>query len=114
MTTRKVKFKGGVYPMELTMLAFRNWERLTGRKMSDVGELLKEGEAISASNLVDLLTLIHCGIVDSCEDEGIEFPFTLNKFVRQCTPAEIQELTASISIEVPESENTGQPLSIAE
>lgn len=108
MTTRKVIFKGEEYPIGLTMLAFRNWEKLTGRKMSDVGELLKEGE-VTAENLCDLLALIHCGITDACEEAERVFPFTLNQFIRKCEPQEIEQLTASISIEVPESENTGQP-----
>lgn len=111
MTTRKVKFKGVDYPIDYNMYVWKSWKQLTGREMSEIGELLRPDKAPSTEDLCDVLALVFCGIQASCKAENIEFDYDFDKFLMQCNPQEINNLTSSLSaIGAPESaKNTGQP-----
>lgn len=102
---KKILYKDKEYPIQFNFLVFKEWEKETGKKLSELGLLATESGAVEA---VDALTLLYFAVCDACEESEVEFNFTLKQFIRGVEPSKIGEMMSLI--ELGEStENKGQP-----
>jgi hypothetical protein len=105
--SRKLLFCGVEYPLQFNFLVFKNWERETGKKLSQLGVIADESGAVEA---VDALTLLYFAVQDACEENEIEFNYSLKAFVRKVDMTKLQDLISLIDLTDGEgSENKGQP-----
>ena len=100
-----ILFQGKEYPLQFNFLVFANWERQTGKKISELSSLSQDSGAVEA---VDALTLLFFAVQDSCEEKGIEFEVKLSQFIRGVKPDEIGEMMSKINLGDDE-ENKRQP-----
>ncbi len=104
--SKKILFKSEEYPLQFNFLVFKEWEKETGKKLSELGNIGNEAGAVEA---VEVLTLLFLAINDACEEQGLTFPYTLKQFIRGVNPNELAELTQLIEVGDGE-ENKGQPV----
>lgn len=102
---KKILFDGKEYPLQFNFLVFRNWEKETGQKISDLGILATGTGAVEA---VDALTLLFFAVQDACEETETDFPYTLKQFIRKVDITKLGEMMQLIELG-DESENKGQP-----
>ena len=100
---KMILFEGSEYPIQFNMLVFKAWEKETGLKISDLGNLATGTGAVEA---VDALTLLFFAVQDACEEKEIDFPFTLKQFIRK---VDISQLGEMMSLIGDGSENKRQP-----
>lgn len=103
---KKLVYKEVEYPLQFNFLVFKNWEKETGSKISELGALAADTGAVGA---VDVLTLLFFAVQDACEEQGIDFPFTLKQFIRGIDIAKLEDMTKLIDLsDGGEVENKGQ------
>tara|TARA_R110000868_G_scaffold397642_1_gene670404 strand:- start:635 stop:964 length:330 start_codon:yes stop_codon:yes gene_type:complete len=100
-----ILFNGIEYPLQFNFLVFANWEKQTGKKISELSSLSQDSGAVEA---VDALTLLFFAVQDACEEKGIEFSVKLTQFIRGVKPEEIGQFMSKISLGGDE-ENKRQP-----
>lgn len=71
---------GKTYPIVITMGAFLEYKRLTGRELQDV----------ASDSISDIITLLHCILKSACRREGIEYPYSsVDDLACHITPDEL-------------------------
>lgn len=88
-------FKGKTYPVNFNMLVFRNWEKQTGRKFTEIQEMA--GNA-GAAEIFDILALLYFAVVDALEEKGQTFDFGLKQFIRGIDMNKIEEIISLIDL----------------
>lgn len=104
---KKIIFQGSEYPLQFNFLVFANWEKQTGKKLSELGVLANGTGAVEA---VDALTLLYFAVLDACEEKEINFEFTLKSFIRNVDVSALGEMMKLIDLSEGE-ENKRQPKS---
>lgn len=102
---KKILFDGKEYPLQFNFLVFSNWEKQTGKKISDLGILANGTGAVEA---VDALTLLFFAVQDAADEAEKEFPYTLKQFIRKVDITKLGEMMAMIELG-DESENKRLP-----
>lgn len=101
---KRILFKGNEYPLQFNFLVFKEWEKETGKALSELGLLANGTGAVEA---VDALTLLYFAIQDACDEQAIDFPFTLKQFIRGVDMANLGDMMSLIDLGE-ESENKGR------
>ena len=101
---KSILYNGTTYPLQFNFLVFKEWENQTGKKISELGLLANGQGAVEA---VDALTLLFFAIQDACEEQSIEFKFTLKQFIRGLKFEDMETLISKIDLE---TENKRQPV----
>ena len=104
---KKLIYQGIEYPLQFNFLVFRNWEKATGHKFTDIQQL---AENAGATEVVDVLSLLYFAIEDACNEQGKEFNFTLNQFIRGLDMSKTEQMMSMISLSDEEQEKEGQPI----
>jgi hypothetical protein len=104
---KKLVFKDVEYPLQFNFLVFKNWEKETCKKISELGALAEDTGAVGA---VDVLTLMFFAVQDACEEKEVDFQFTLKQFIRAVDISKLEEMAKLIDLtDGDELENKGQP-----
>lgn len=80
-TTQKITIQGITYPLCITMGAFLEFHRLTGREVTE----------LKTEHLSDTITLLHCILKAGQKRQGYSYPYeTADDLACQLTPEDMQ------------------------
>jgi hypothetical protein len=87
-----IRIKDKQYPCELTMGAFRRYNRLTGRNAAK----------IDGSDPVEAVDLMYCATASACSAEGVPFDYTPETFADNITAQHLADFFAGTEDDLPE------------
>lgn len=105
---KQLNYNGVQYPIVFNFLVFSQWERETGKKLPEIGNLSESAGAVEA---VEALTLLYFAVQEGCDINNVEFDLTLKQFIRGIDMRNLGEYLSAINIEAieGEKENKRQP-----